>query len=877
MPGIKGLLTAACSAFIVTTLSAWPGASGGNAGQPNLGNQGVHQPASGANAAPIDLPATREDFLRSKPGVQFQEWKKSTRLYGNVFATGATARAAAEQFRMQGAKAVFGAEAIDLKPTTNYLPQGVNEVPVMYQPETGTYKFTAEYYTQQRGGLDVFRSRLVLLSRNNGTHDVVLASAELHDLGDFVVPANAVNNVNTGPAFATAREDFNKNAEFSNARNVIFAGTDGVKDAPVLGVEFIASAMNPGTLLPEIWLYVCDAQTGKLLFKENQILDVDVTGNVSGMATTGNAADVCNPEVLTGMPYAKVNIGATTAYADVNGNFTIPNAGSGQVTVGSVVGGQYFVENNQHSPGTSTQSANVTPPGPVNFIYNQPNTDEFQRAEVNAYIQANVVRDYCLAQNPTYPTISTQTNFPLNVNINLTCNAFYDPIGHSLNFYVAGGGCTNTANATVVHHEYGHHMVQMAGSGQAGYGEGMGDCQSLLIADDSCLGNGFHTCGECLRSADNNLQYPYSAEAHEQGRLLSGCVWSTRNELLATHPADYLTILRHLTVNSILLHTGTDIDPSITVDFLTLDDTDGNILNGTPHYNEINAGFGAHNMPGPELDVGISVSPNVNLTSSGLAGGPFSPTSQIYNIQNVDTVPINYQVTHSATWVDISNASGTIPVGNTVQVTVSLNAGANSLGNGLYNDTVQFTNLTNNLGNKTRMVSLEIGRIVYPSTDTPKPMPDLSTVTSNLNVTDSYCIGDVDVDLNITHTYIGDLTVDLKSPQGTTVRLHNRTGSSTDNIMKRYDDGTTPPDGPGVLADFNGEIVTGTWQLKVIDNASGDSGTLNNWALRIVPSGSVCPPEANDVTLTVPAQALSPIALSASSSSPASLVYRIQT
>ncbi|MFZ4574548.1 MAG: GC-type dockerin domain-anchored protein, partial [Phycisphaerales bacterium] len=49
------------------------------------------------------------------------------------------------------------------------------------------------------------------------------------------------------------------------------------------------------------------------------------------------------------------------------------------------------------------------------------------------------------------------------------------------------------------------------------------------------------------------------------------------------------------------LHTGTLIEPDITIDWLTLDDNDGNINNGTPHYQQINAGFTEHNMPGPTV------------------------------------------------------------------------------------------------------------------------------------------------------------------------------------------------------------------------------------------------------------------------------------
>jgi hypothetical protein len=50
------------------------------------------------------------------------------------------------------------------------------------------------------------------------------------------------------------------------------------------------------------------------------------------------------------------------------------------------------------------------------------------------------------------------------------------------------------------------------------------------------------------------------------------------------------------------------------------------------------------------------------------------------------------------------------------------------------------------------------------------------------------------------------------------------------------------PDGPGVLADFNEESVLGEWILTVSDNAGADQGSLNSWALRVVPCGPIPEP-----------------------------------
>jgi subtilisin-like proprotein convertase family protein len=122
---------------------------------------------------------------------------------------------------------------------------------------------------------------------------------------------------------------------------------------------------------------------------------------------------------------------------------------------------------------------------------------------------------------------------------------------------------------------------------------------------------------------------------------------------------------------------------------------------------------------------------------------------------------------------------------------------------------------------------------LYLSQDAP-PIPDNDPVgvTSSILVNDSFDIQDIHVTVNITHPGIGDLEVDLTSPMGTTVRLHNGSGGNGDDIVTTYDL-VTAPDGPGSMTDFDGEDVSGTWLLKVVDTAANNVGQLNNWSLDI--------------------------------------------
>jgi subtilisin-like proprotein convertase family protein len=241
----------------------------------------------------------------------------------------------------------------------------------------------------------------------------------------------------------------------------------------------------------------------------------------------------------------------------------------------------------------------------------------------------------------------------------------------------------------------------------------------------------------------------------------------------------------------------------------------------------------------------FSVTPATNLESGGPIGGPF-PGSVIYTVTSQRPTPVTVRVSANGTWVSLNGTSSPLTInlngtGDSAAVTVGISSAADLLPAGVYSANVLFTNLSGGSGDTSRTVALDVGRLVYPSTDTPLPIADNATISSYIIVTDNLCIGDVNVDVNITHTYIGDLIVELVSPSGTTVRLHDRTGSSTDNIVATFDDEGTPPDGPGELSDFDIESSAGTWTLIVSDNAGGDTGTLNNWALRIAPIAGNCP------------------------------------
>lgn len=139
------------------------------------------------------------------------------------------------------------------------------------------------------------------------------------------------------------------------------------------------------------------------------------------------------------------------------------------------------------------------------------------------------------------------------------------------------------------------------------------------------------------------------------------------------------------------------------------------------------------------------------------------------------------------------------------------------------------------------------------STNVPVTIPtSASTVTSTINVTNNGIINDVNVvDLIGNHTWINDLIVKLKSPQGTEITLWDQICGNEDNFDVNFDDAATPgalpcpPVGGGTyqpqgsLAAFNGENSQGTWTLTIDDVFNQDGGALTSWGLNICLNSTV--------------------------------------
>lgn len=113
----------------------------------------------------------------------------------------------------------------------------------------------------------------------------------------------------------------------------------------------------------------------------------------------------------------------------------------------------------------------------------------------------------------------------------------------------------------------------------------------------------------------------------------------------------------------------------------------------------------------------------------------------------------------------------------------------------------------------------------FTSADVPKAIPDnnASGVTSALPVAFTGSVTAAVLNLNITHTYKGDLKVSLISPGGTEAVVHANAGGSTDNVV------LTGFSVPAMV----GQAISGTWKIKAVDNAAQDTGSIQSWSLTL--------------------------------------------
>lgn len=111
----------------------------------------------------------------------------------------------------------------------------------------------------------------------------------------------------------------------------------------------------------------------------------------------------------------------------------------------------------------------------------------------------------------------------------------------------------------------------------------------------------------------------------------------------------------------------------------------------------------------------------------------------------------------------------------------------------------------------------------YDGDDEVIPDNDPDGLVSEIDVDGSGIIQELTAEVWIEHSFNGDISIELIHPNGDSVELREADGSPGWDIIDKYD-----------VDAFIGEESQGTWQLKMVDHAQFDEGSLLEWSLHIV-------------------------------------------
>ena len=555
---------------------------------------------------------------------------------------------------MYGAETPDAAAAGFLARWGDALGVAAPDLRIEWQADLGSNHAKVFAYRQYIDGLPVENAIARLLVYNGPQSAVVYASGRLVNVS--VDGLDGGDSDGSG-AVATVRAlpDYAGLIEWSTPQLVVYAGeADRTRRRPIRAWKFTARTEQTAEFYA--FTFFVSAGTGRLVHARNEVYNgIPISGRVTGMGSPGAFPDTAanQPDELPILALnVRIDVGpfATT---DANGEFVLDSGGATVDLVAELAGPWVHIADGSTPPPQLDQE--VSPPGPANFLFN-PVPSESNTAQVNAMIHASLTHDFFKQRQPAFTGIDHAIQ--ANVNIPSTCNAFFTPVGTSINFFNAGGGCVNTAYSSVIAHEYGHYIVNQLSLAQGAFGEGFGDCVAILAYDDAIVGRDFFGSGTFVRNIPAaNQQYPCLSENHVCGQVLAGAWWDIKLGMQASLGTESgLETARQLFTDWSLITLGgkfrNSADARTAIEVLMADDDDGNLENGTPHYDEICNGFAAHNIScsGSCAALGrIRASCRRGTISMSVSTGPPGGTPVTFLLDGGDSMTVNTNLFGRAT------------------------------------------------------------------------------------------------------------------------------------------------------------------------------------------------------------------------------------
>jgi len=523
----------------------------------------------------------------------------------------------------------------------------------------------AVHYQQTYNGIDVWGGRVRLIFTEQG---------RLFVAGSDVYQNIAVRSNPSIPA-AVAEDIARRGVNFDPATDSLDGATTLlVLPVPVSATEVehhLVWRVRVRTADPiGIWVTHVDAHDGQILWRFNDIHFLDYQGTTEADVQRPSYCEGQNPET---MPYLRVQIaGVGNAYADGDGNWTVPYAGNDARDVTADLYSPY-VDLNNVAGAEGTFNGVATPGVPLQIDFSDGNS---QKDEKDVYRAVNDIHDFFETFAPGFAY--SNTRIQANVSRPMTCNAYWDG---TINFYAEGGGCGNTGEIMgVVHHEFGHGVQNalIGGQGNEGLGEGNSDVLANHMTMESIIGRGFYlnNCSGGIRNSLNSLQYPenLNGSVHHDGQIIAGFHWDALQLLIQVYGVDQARLISATNWHvGRLLHRPRFQDDQVLATFMA-DDDNGDLGDGTPNYDIYCTAARNHDTDGdgficPEILVGVVI--NHTPLATRTTEGDAQVVAEIYSTSSTlveDSLRVRYSVNGGPfTWTPMSPTGqpdefvGTIP------------------------------------------------------------------------------------------------------------------------------------------------------------------------------------------------------------------------
>ncbi|MEZ4399979.1 MAG: lamin tail domain-containing protein [Kofleriaceae bacterium] len=437
---------------------------------------------------------------------------------------------------------------------------------------------TAIYARQTQAGVPVHGAYAYLVAKPGAADGQLVASSYHLYQGVDVATAPTLAR---GDAMAEARRYLRQRVDAGASADLAIWPVDGE-------LQLVWEVVVTGR--PERVLVVASGvRAGHVQVTDERVYQT--TGHVRGWVATAGAPGGAGTPTLLALPETTVTAGPVTTTTDGQGGFLL-DAPPGSTVTSTLAGPAALVANRAGA----VVSAGAPAAAQVDLTLAGPGAGEFDLAQTTAYYYVTRARQFLAANGVAASALGAP--LPVNVNLTSTCNAYFSPATRDINFFRSGGGCRNSAEGSIIAHEYGHFVDDtFGGIVDGGLSEGWGDVLACLMFQAPVVGGDLLPGGDIIRTCDNPYRYPASGrdEVHALGQAWAGFVWHARAGLMASLGASQGDALIRALVIPSFTSNAPDIPTAVREVFLR-DDDDGDLANRTPHWDVLMAAAEQHGL-----------------------------------------------------------------------------------------------------------------------------------------------------------------------------------------------------------------------------------------------------------------------------------------